>query len=117
MTTRATAARKTTTQRGLGWQHQQQTASLKRKHVDGTACWWCSQPMYRDAARNFDGRVLEGDHTVSRAHGGTKTDRLLHGRCNGERGDGSKDNQRPAITGQRATTGDRDRARWCILDW
>ncbi|MBZ4619378.1 hypothetical protein GBO18_05235 [Mycobacterium avium subsp. hominissuis] len=29
-------------------------------------------------------------------------DRLLHGPCNSERGDGSRDHERPALTGKRA---------------
>ncbi|MFI8773748.1 hypothetical protein ACIGKQ_16480 [Gordonia sp. NPDC062954] len=100
--------RKTTTQRGLGWDHQQHARGLKSKHVDGTPCWWCGRPMYRDRTRNFDydptsrdpaSGSLAADHSQPRAHGGTKADRLLHGLCNKERGDGSRDDQRPALTG------------------
>lgn len=85
-------ATKTTTQRGLGWSHQKQRERLLRQHVDGTPCYWCGEPMYRV-------QELAADHTLSRAHGGTKADRLLHALCNKRRGDGSKDDERPAVTG------------------
>lgn len=57
-------------------------------------------PMYREASRNFDEQVLHADHSVSRAHGGVLADRLLHGKCNKDRGDGSRDHLRPAVTGK-----------------
>lgn len=93
------ATAKSTTERGLGWSHQKQRERLIRSHVDGSACWWCGVPMYRDAARNRDGESLHADHSRARAHGGTKADRLLHGTCNRERGEGSRDHLRPALTG------------------
>ncbi|WP_336793000.1 hypothetical protein [Gordonia malaquae] len=86
----------TTTEKGLGWTHQQQTAALKADHTDGEPCWWCGQPMFLDPARNWDRKSLSGDHSVPRAAGGSVTDRLLHGTCNSERGDGSRDHLRPA---------------------
>lgn len=70
-----------------------------RKLVDGTLCWWCGLPMFRDANRNWDCKTLAGDHTVPRVAGGTLADRLLHGRCNSQRQDGRFDDQRPALTG------------------
>ncbi|MDV6278000.1 hypothetical protein R3Q06_31440 [Rhodococcus erythropolis] len=91
---------KTTTQRNLGWQHQQQRERLLRAHVDGSPCYWCNLPMFRDAASNFDLSALNADHSHARAHGGLKADRLLHGKCNKERGDGSRDHLRPAVTGK-----------------
>lgn len=97
------ATTKSTTQRGLGWSHQKQRERLMQLHVDGTSCWWCDAPMYRDAGRNFDGAALNADHSQARAHGGTKADRLLHGKCNKERGDGSRDHLRPALTGMPIT--------------
>lgn len=99
---------KTTTDRGLGWTHQKQREQLLRAHVDGTPCWWCDRPMYRDRTRNWDydptstdaaSGSLAADHSQARAHGGTHADRLLHGRCNKQRQDGSRDHLRPAITG------------------
>jgi hypothetical protein len=45
---------------------------------------------------------LAADHSVPRAAGGQLADRLLHGLCNSERGDGARDDQRPALTGKRS---------------
>ncbi|OXR46660.1 hypothetical protein B7C42_01635 [Nocardia cerradoensis] len=116
----ATATRRlTTTQRGLGHAHRQQVAALLRLHEDGTACWWCGRPMFRDPQRNPDGRTLQGDHSKARSMGGTIADRLLHASCNESRGDGSRDAQRPAVTGQPVENrrSDEDRARWCLMGW
>lgn len=88
------ANRKTTTQRGLGHRHRMQVERLKQQHIEGTPCWWCGEPMYL-------AQGLAGDHSTPRAHGGVLADRLLHGPCNSERGDGSRDTQRPAIVGAR----------------
>lgn len=90
---------KTTTEKGLGWDHQQETDALKAEHVDGTPCWWCGLPMFLDPLLNWDRRGLSGDHSLPRASGGVITDRLLHGKCNKRRGDGSRDDKRPALTG------------------
>lgn len=93
------ASAKTTTQRGLGWQHQKQREYLLVHHVDGTICFWCGLPMFKT-------QKLEADHSQARSQGGSKADRLLHGynqlgnRCNQERGDGSRDHLRPAVTGK-----------------
>nr|WP_104157392.1 hypothetical protein [Mycobacterium avium] len=95
--------RRTTTQRGLGHRHKQQVARLKHHHIDGTPCWWCGQPMYREPTLNWDHKALSGDHSIPRSAGGTLADRLLHATCNSERGDGTRDHQRPALTGRRAT--------------
>jgi hypothetical protein len=86
-----------TTRSGLGWTHQQQVQRLHRNHIDGTACWWCGQPMFRDKTKNWDGLALHGDHTVARSQGGTVADRLLHATCNVHRRDGSSDDTRPAL--------------------
>lgn len=101
---------KTTTQRGLGWEHQQQRKRLLARHVDGSPCWWCGEPMFKTQS-------LAADHTLARAHGGTKADRLLHELCNKARGDGSRDHQRPAITGDTIEPDEDDRAQWCLLNW
>jgi len=67
----------TTTERGLGWAHQQAAAQLHRDHVDGTPCARCGRPMYRwqklDAGHSRD-RALVGP--------GEPPDRLEHARCN-----------------------------------
>lgn len=101
---------KTTTQRGLGWAHQKQREHLLRVHVDGSPCWWCGEPMYK-------AQSLAADHSHARAHGGTKADRLLHELCNKSRGDGSRDDKRPALTGEDIEQDDDERAQWCLLDW
>jgi hypothetical protein len=95
----ATQSKANTTARGLGWKHQQIVATLIRKLTDGTLCWWCGLPMFKDKHHNWDHLKLAGDHTVPRIHGGTRADRLLHATCNKKRGDGSRDDKRPALTG------------------
>lgn len=87
-------ARRTTTQKGLGWRHQQERDRLLAKHRDGERCWWCDEPMLKS-------QELAADHSIARAHGGTKADRLLHGLCNKQRGDGSRDGERPALARHR----------------
>lgn len=76
----------TTTQRGLGWQHQKQRARLLRQHQDGDLCGHCGKPMYKS-------QPLQADHTLPRSMGGTKADRLLHAWCNESRGNGSRQPQ------------------------
>ncbi len=85
----------------LGRAHRNNRDRLLRAHTDGTACWWCGQPLYRDAGRNWDEQALAADHTLARAKGGTKADRLLHATCNKQRGDGSRDHTRPALAATR----------------
>lgn len=87
------------TARGLGHDHQVQRARLLNRHVDGSSCWWCGKPLYRNPARNPDGRVLHADHSRPRStYGRSAADRLLHASCNESRGDGTRDDQRPALT-------------------
>ena len=87
----------TTTERGLGWQHQKQRDRLLKAHTDGSPCYWCNRPMFRLASNNWDGNPLEADHSQARSRGGATADRLLHKRCNASRQDGSRDHQRPAL--------------------
>lgn len=57
--------------------------------------------MYRDPFRNWDRKPLHADHSKTIARHGigrTNADRLLHDLCNKQRGDGSRDDQRPALT-------------------
>lgn len=57
--------------------------------------------MYRDPFRNWDRKPLHADHSKTIARHGigrTNADRLLHETCNKQRGDGSRDDQRPALT-------------------
>lgn len=93
---------RTTTERGLGYDHQKTRDRLLRQHVDGAPCWWCGQPMYLTEA-------LAADHSLARAHGGTQADRLLHERCNKSRGDGSRDHLRPALASAPRT--------WTSREW
>ena len=86
----------TTTERGLGWEHQKVRDRLLAVHVDGTPCWWCGKPMFRDKTRNHDRLPLAADHGHARKHGGTKADKLLHFTCNSSRKEGENDAQRPA---------------------
>ncbi len=100
-----TPKRKTTTERGLGHRHRQAVDTLKRRHVDGSPCDWCGKPRYLDATRNWDydpevsySGVLQGDHgAMTRAEAVRRgipiplPDRLLHRRCNQQRGDGVND--------------------------
>lgn len=90
---------KSTTERGLGHRHQTQRRSLLYNHKDGTPCWWCGKPMYRDKTKNCDGQVLEADHTIPRSKAGPNNlaDRLLHTTCNRQRGAGDRDHLRPAL--------------------
>jgi hypothetical protein len=98
-------ASKTTTEKGLGWRHQQAVEDLKRKHKDGSPCDWCGREMFLDRTRNWDyspgvraSGSLQGDHSkMSRSEAirrGEKIlppDRLLHGECNRSRGVGGND--------------------------
>lgn len=100
------ARRKTTTERGLGWRHQQAVDALKRKHRDGDPCEWDGRPMYLERTKNWDynpdstnpnSGELQGDHEVARAEAIRRgvpiplPNRLLHAECNRQRGDGSND--------------------------
>jgi hypothetical protein len=59
---------------------------------------------------------LSADHSVPRSVGGTTADRLLHSWCNSERGDGSRDHLRPALTGKRSTRDGVDLGRR-VMAW
>jgi hypothetical protein len=98
--------RRTTTEQGLGWEHQRTRRRLLLTHVDGTPCpcleagdcgpgCLCRRaghalPMYRNPSLNPDGRPLEADHTLARSQGGKRADRLMLSTCNRSRGDGSR---------------------------
>ena len=122
---------RTTTQKRLGHDHQVHRQRLLARHVDGTPCWWCSRPMYRDRRKNYDynpnatrrdgkpdtsSGSLAADHTRTRS---TTThsiaDRILHGTCNKQRGDGTRDNQRPALTNTHTT--DTSQLGTRVFDW
>jgi hypothetical protein len=101
-------AKQTTKQKGLDWRrHRNAADTLKRNHRDGTICPWCGRPMYRDRTRNFDydpastsshSGSLHADHSkMSRSEALRRglpipqPDRLLHGLCNIQRGEGHND--------------------------
>lgn len=64
----------TTTQRGLGYEHQRRAAAMKRAAL-GMPCPGCGRAM-------LDVRLMDLDHSVPRALGGTVGDRVLCRRCN-----------------------------------
>ena len=112
-------SKRTTTEAGLGYEHQRIRRRLLTNHVDGSPCpcgvgtdcgprCLCraagyALPMYRDASRNPDGMPLEADHTLARSQGGRKADRLMLATCNRSRGDG--------------TRSERYAAPWWSRDW
>ena len=85
--------KRTTTERGLGWKHQQRVAQLKRELIEGSPCWWCGQPL-------FLSQRLHADHELPRSLGGALPTRLLHAECNSQRQAGHRDDERPAVTGK-----------------
>ena len=105
---RRSRSKLTTRQKGLDWrQHRYAADTLKRHHKDGTLCDWCGRPMYRDPTRNWDynpqathlpNGSLAADHSklsrseaIRRGLPIPKPDRLLHGTCNTQRGEGGND--------------------------
>ena len=110
---------KTTTEAGLGYEHQRIRRRLMLAHQDGAPCpcgvgtdcgprcpcraAGYALPMYRDPTLNADGQPLHADHTLARSQGGTKADRLMLGTCNMSRGDGHN--------------AERYAAPWWTRDW
>lgn len=94
-----TSKQKSAAARGLGYAHRKQRETLLRALKDGEPCYWCARGLFRDPTKNWDGRALHADHTLARSHGGKVADRLVHDLCNKQRGDGSNDHLRPAVTG------------------
>lgn len=104
------------TARGLGYRHRQAVEGLKRSHIDGSPCAWCGKPLWLDGTRNWDydpnipgSGTLQGDHgKMTRAEAVRRglpiplADRLLHRRCNQQRGDGVNDH---LAVGNRQTAG------------
>lgn len=90
--------RGTTTQRGYGSQHVQRRNLLLYQLIDGSPCWWCGKPLYKDKNKNFDKKPLHADHSAPVSKNSSSlADRLLHHTCNSERGDGSRDHLRPVL--------------------
>ena len=123
-----TARRKTTTEKGLGWRHQQAAESLKRRHQDGASCDWCGRPMYLDRTRNWDYKpdatnlvsgALQADHSamtrgeaIRRGIPIPLPDRLLHQICNQQRGDGVNDHLAAANNNHQGNSPER-----CLMPW
>lgn len=94
-------AQATTTERGYGWSHQQKRESLLRAHLDGSPCWWCGLPMFKDKTKNWDNKALARDHVAAGgARDRIEDDRLLHLTCNSQRQDGRRDHLRPVVSGR-----------------
>lgn len=128
-----------TTARGLGWHHQRERARLLTLHVDGTPCpclelddcgpacpcrrLGVGVPMYRDPARNLDGRALQADHPLARSLGGRVASRLLLATCNASRGNGTRGRRRLLAPAARRTpaprpfTGERLASVATSRDW
>lgn len=104
----------TTNQRGYGWHdHQLPRQRLLYNHKDGTPCWWCGRPMFKDKTRNHDHKPLARDHIE--AHGAknrSTKERLLHYTCNSQRQDGSRDHQRPALRPTPQAKGNTNQFQW-----
>jgi len=74
------APRKTTTQQGLGWEHQQARARALKNMQEGEPCPFCGEGMYLDQKLDFD-------HVIPRSQGGTDGPRRLsHAPCNRQAG-------------------------------
>jgi hypothetical protein len=129
MATAAVKRKLTTTQKGLGDRHRTAVKGLRLRHRDGSPCDWCGRPMYLDRTRNWDyhpdgGRtsgVLHGDHSkMSRTECLRRglpiplPDRLLHGTCNIQRGEGGNDHLAAAHTGKAPDTIDTTAL---LMDW
>lgn len=70
--------RRTTTQRGLGADHQRRRRRLLPLAY-GTPCPLCGHEMRRD-------QELDLDHSIPRSKGGKHGDRITHASCNRSRG-------------------------------
>lgn len=94
------ASKRTTAQRGYDYDHEVNRTRLFARHTDGKRCWWCGLPMFKDALKNWDRKGLHAEHSKTQAKHGvgrTRADRLMHDTCNKQRGDGTRDDQRPVL--------------------
>ena len=89
----------TTKQRGYAGTHIRIRRGLLAGLVDGTSCYWCGLPMFREPTKNWDARPLAADHDTEKARDRGRAGRLLHFTCNSQRQDGRFDNERPAVLG------------------
>lgn len=88
-----------TRERGYQGAHPIVRRRLLAALVPGAACFWCGQPMFQEAERNWDQRPLAADHDGVRARDHGLAGRLLHFTCNSQRQDGEFDDVRPAVIG------------------
>ncbi|QII05899.1 hypothetical protein BH93_11415 [Rhodococcoides fascians A25f] len=93
-----TGTSKSRHERGYGYDHVTVRKNLLYRHIDGSPCFWCDLPLFKDPESNWDEKPLAADHSGANARSGGRADRLLHGRCNSQRQDGSRDAERPAVT-------------------
>lgn len=119
-TTTKPKAKLTTTAKGLGWRHRQAAAALRGRHKDGSPCEWCDRPMWLDRTRNWDYKPdstnpangsLHADHSEMSRNEAIRRgvpiplpNRLLHGVCNIQRGDGGNDHLAASNTGATSKT-------------
>lgn len=102
--------KKSTHERGYGHIHQQQRRKLLAQLKDSTPCPECGKPMYKTAAKNFDGAPLEADHGPGSAlkyaqdKQRTKATRLLHRTCNRAGGAWDRPKKKPTV-GETAVQG------------
>lgn len=97
MPNRTAAPKKTTTARGYGSNHKRARARLITRHIDGRRCSWCRKPMYKDPAKNWDGKPLEAHHPEGNPTRNTANE-LLHSTCNRQCGDPTLARIPPAAT-------------------
>lgn len=117
-------AKLSTTARGLGHRHQVAVDrlfdALPPPADPPKLCAWCGRPMHADRTKNWDynpastnpaSGKLQGDHSgMSRSEALRRgqeiplPDRLLHGECNRQRGDGANDHLAASAQGKVADT-------------
>lgn len=122
----AARAKLSTTAKGLGHRHRVAVEGLRRAMSDGSPCDWCGRPRYLDRTRNFDfnpeatnptSGTLHGDHSgMSRSEAIRRgvpiqlPDRLLHGACNIQRGEGGNDHLAASSAAGQSVVDTRDLA-------
>jgi hypothetical protein len=74
-----------------GYRYQLQRAAAWAALPDGTQCQICGLPMFKDRARNPDGRSLHWDHITPVADGGADgPKRFVHARCTSPEAEGQE---------------------------
>jgi hypothetical protein len=88
--------RLTTTQRGLGYDHQRTRRERLAQLRDGDPCPRCGGPMFRS-------QHLDLDHLPGRVFGGPQVKLLAHRSCNRRAGAAMREAKRRAIRQAAAT--------------